>query len=352
MLRTQDNCYSCPICKTPLKVNGANFSCSACQRKWETYEGILDFSDHDFYWNQVPKEDMKQIIKEALNGGWQNAITQFFGNQRKYLQNYIIDESRADWHFYIPLGCEAKVLDIGAGWGAVSIALARNYKIVFAADSTLENLEFLNIRAQQENSKNLIPIRINPLDYPKFPFASSFFDLVVLNGVLEWVGGLRLDTNPYDLQKQALQEIAKILKPSGYVYIGIENRYALSNFLGARPHGELPFTSILPRRIADLLTKLVEKKPHRTYVHSPRNYYSLLKGAGFDLINFYWTIPSYRFPTVIIPLHSDKVLKYWRGNMMTSGTTIKRWIKRILFTILPQRIYCENFGIIARKARE
>ena len=121
------------------------------------------------------------------------ALKEHFGDTREYLQDYIFDESRTDWHFYISLSSNSNVLDIGTGWGAISVSLGRNCGKIFAADCTLESLEFLNIRAKQEGLRNLRAVRLNPLDYPLFPFSNSFFDLVVLNGILEWVGNVCLE---------------------------------------------------------------------------------------------------------------------------------------------------------------
>lgn len=341
--------FVCPICKAPLKKVGENLFCATCNHNWKICNGIYDFSSYKLYWNQLSVEDMNHIIRDSLKKGWETAIKNFFGNKRLYLQDYIIDESRADWHFYIPISPEAKVLDIGAGWGAISIALARNYKSVFATDTNMKNLEFLKVRAQQESLKNIIFVKIDPLDYPKFPFPDSSFDLIALSGVLEWVGNVRFDKNPFYLQTQALKRIFSILKPGGFVYIGIENRYALKNFLGAKPHNELPFVSVLPRAFANMITRWVNQKPHRTYVHSRRAYFNLLRKVGFDAINFYWMLPSYRFPSTIIPIDAGESIDYWKHNIMISSTSTKRLVKKMIFTVLPKDIFCENFGIISQK---
>lgn len=345
------NDYVCPDCKIPIEINGKAILCQRCRQKWKIEKGIPNFSNYDFYWNQIPQEDMKKVITNALSCGWKNAVTKYFGNLQKYTQDYIIDEDRADWHFYVPLSPDAIILDIGAGWGAVSIPLARNYRKVFAVDNTLETLRFIQIRAQQEKVKNVFPVKLNPLDFPKFPFPRLNFDLVVLNGVLEWIGNVCLDKRPLQVQKQALREIFDILKLGGYIYIGIENRYSLQHFFGKKPHGELPFASILPRGIANFLTKLIKNEEHRTYIHSFKGYYRLLKNSGYDNISFFWTLPDYRFPKTIIPLNQKAVIRYWKKKILTAKTNPRKAIKLFLYNTLPGSIIYQNLGIIAQRPK-
>ncbi len=343
----------CPNCGGMLEIVGLDGpKCTICSQSWETYDGILDFSDHDFYWNQIPQKEMQEIIQSAYSLGWKKAVKKYFGNTREYLQEYIVDESRADWHFYIPISADSTVLDVGCGWGAVSMGLARFYKKVFAIDSTIETLKFVNIRARQEGITNLLPIRLNSLDRVCSPFPTSFFNMVVLNGVLEWIGNDRSDKTPRKLQEEALRKVFSLLKSGGYIYIGIENRYYLEFFFGKGPHHELPIVGVLPRKIGNLITKIITGKPHRTYIYSMGGYRNLLSKVGFTQIKFYWPIPSYRFPKTIIPLESNKALKYWKNQIMMCNNLKRIVYKYIPTEIIPLQFLCYSYAIVAKKEKK
>jgi ubiquinone/menaquinone biosynthesis C-methylase UbiE len=60
-------------------------------------------------------------------------------------------------------------------------------------------------------------------DAKALPFPTAFFDFVFALHSLEHVGGAR----------QALAEIARVLKPAGWFYMGVPNRTRLVGYLGS-----------------------------------------------------------------------------------------------------------------------
>ena len=67
----------------------------------------------------------------------------------------------------------------------------------------------------------------------QLPFPDDFFDLVVCNGVLEWIGVINDTVEPREAQIAFLQEVKRVLSRRGCLYVGIENRFGLPFFLGA-----------------------------------------------------------------------------------------------------------------------
>ena len=88
----------------------------------------------------------------------------------------------------------------GCGWGATTIALARHYSKIYGIDTNLYNLKFIQIRAQQEKLDNIILAKTNPMEFDSLPFQDEFFDAVILNGVLEWIGAAKATGSPRDIQ--------------------------------------------------------------------------------------------------------------------------------------------------------
>ncbi|GAI30724.1 unnamed protein product, partial [marine sediment metagenome] len=53
----------CPNCGGTLEIVGLDgLKCTICFQSWKIYDGILDFSDYHFYWNQIPQKEMQEII--------------------------------------------------------------------------------------------------------------------------------------------------------------------------------------------------------------------------------------------------------------------------------------------------
>ena len=73
--------------------------------------------------------------------------------------------------------------------------------------------------------------------------------------------------------------------------MGIENRIGYNNFLGAVDHSGLPYTSLMPRRLASMVLQhskrnhhrmqLNSKREYRTYSYSELGYRKILGKSGF-----------------------------------------------------------------------
>lgn len=338
--------FFCPHCKRELIENSINLRCPQCLREFKSSNGIYSFNEYAFYWNQIPHEKMVKLNEIAEQKGWKTAIdTIIKNNEVEYFYNYIVDETRADWHFMLPIKSDDMILDIGCGWGAVYIQLSRYYKNIIGADTTRDTLEFLKIRADQEGIEQSTLIHIDPLDYGSLPFPDSHFDFVIMNGLLEWVGTSRLDLSPEECQKIALEEVKRILKPSGKLYIGIENRLSYTCFLSVPTHS-IRFADVMPRKMADVICKMLGKKDgFRTYTYSYWGYKKLLKKSGFDNIDFYFPFPSYRDPFNIFHENDRVGLNYFINNFIESKT--KKLLLQIMYMLHLEKVFIYSFGIVA-----
>src|SRR5207302_3160318 len=128
--------------------------------------------------------------------------------------------------------------------------LAESVAKVYSLDLTFERLLLLRERAWQRGLGNLYCLQGG--DSLRLPFRDNFFDLVCFNGVLEWVA-CSIPGDPRWVQRELLREVRRVLKPSGQLYVGIENRFALDYFRGSRDeHVQLPYVTLLPRALANL----------------------------------------------------------------------------------------------------
>ncbi|MBI5138655.1 MAG: class I SAM-dependent methyltransferase [Candidatus Vogelbacteria bacterium] len=310
----------------------------------KTVEDIPFFSE-DRYWGKAPKEELEKAVSLIVDKGWDEFQVVF-----KDKFDATFEENRADWRFVIPVSKDFTVLDAGAGMGRISIPLARVVKKVVALDQSFLRMKFLKLRAGKEGLTN---IEVNVGDIFDRPFPNESFDLIVMNGLLEWVGATNRFKNPREAQIVSLRIAKDLLKKGGYLYIGIENRIAAAN-LKAIDHSGLRFTSYMPRFIADIYMKILKGRRYDTYTYSRKGYIKLIKESGFDLSNieFYLPFPGYNLPRLMIPHNNLYALRFAIESIKPPYGLKGRAI-RILVTIpLVLRLYRYlffSFGIVIKK---
>ena len=268
------------------------------------YRKVLDgipFFCEDRYWGKTPKEKLERALKVLDERGWEAFKKEFEG---KF--DFTFEENRADWRFPILLSKSSTVLDAGAGMGRISIPLARVVGKVVSVDQSFLRMKFLKKRAQQDGLNN---IEVCVGDLFDLPFPKESFDLIVMNGLLEWIGMTDRYSNPREAQLKALQICRTLLKPRGYLYIGIENRFAFS-YLRGIDHSGLRYTSYMPRFLADWYTRLRKGERYSTYTYSARGYRKLLREAGFNNMELYLVYPGYNVPRITIPYGNLRLLRY------------------------------------------
>lgn len=282
--------------------------------------GVKIASAHNFYWGVASQQEMRDFISLARSQGFIQAQRNFkFSSRFDYADQF----SRADFHFFIPADREAVVLDVGSGYGNVTIPLARYYQRVVAVDASRELLEFSRLRSQAEGVNNIDHVHVEPLYHCNLPFKQKSFDVIVLNGVWEWAAHGSDDLDPQETQERVLQYLATLLKDDGVFCIGIENRL-FPGWIRRDPHSKLKWTTILPRPIAHWLARRHGlSRGYQTYIYSAYGYRRLLGRAGFGNLRFYYPYTSYRDPEYIYSDHSlvrQFLLRGYLDNIFT-----KKW---------------------------
>ena len=253
---------------------------------------------------------MAKVLDIARTIGYKAALD-FVVDNYPHLATYLLSEVRIDWLFHCyDEGHTNCCLDLGSGWGGLSFPLAKLFEEVVSLERVPARLEFQKIRAAEDDARS---VRLIAGDVASLPLRENYFDLVVANGVLEWVPLLR-EGDQRSAQVRFLQEVKRSLKPGGCLYIGTENRFGLQFWLGARDHTSLPFTSLLPRRIADIVVSAFLRDKgwvkYYTYTYSVSGYKALLREAGFGPVDFYWTYPSYSYPKFAGKLHDGSTYSF------------------------------------------
>lgn len=303
----------CPECNQKLKTKRENLVCQ-CGATYPVVGSIPVLVKSSNYYGEVSKERKAELLK-AMDKGlyWRDLVWEYFGTSYPYLHHIIVDETRNDFRYFLPLNKNSIVLDLGAGWGTMSCHFARSCQEVVALDGILDRCEFIQKRCVQDSIKNVTPVCSNIF---KHPFPKNSFDVVVMNGVLEWIGTPVNGSEPQELQLKALKIIREILKPDGVLYIGIENSYGFKYITGEMDdHTGLHHISYLRRDKANEKALKESKRSYRTYTYDWRGYELLLKQAGFDDMSFYYPLPDYKSVKFLLNLDSPDLLTYFHNNL-------------------------------------
>jgi ubiquinone/menaquinone biosynthesis C-methylase UbiE len=119
----------------------------------------------------------------------------------------------------LPLIVGSRVLEVGCGAGSVAIRLASRGYLVEATDSTPAMIELTRRNAERAGLTARLTTAIADVHALEYPDAS--FDLVVALGVLPWLHS----------PKQAMREIARVLRRGGFLVANTDNRARLTHLL-------------------------------------------------------------------------------------------------------------------------
>lgn len=173
------------------------------------------------------------------------------------------------------------LLEIGAGMGAVTAAMAPRVKQVDCVELSARRALANAYRNEQRDN-----IRIYVGNYEDVVLPRQY-DVVSMIGVLEYSSlYIHADEDP---AVAMLKRINGQMKPGGRLYVAIENRLGMKYFSGfSEDHTGLPFIG---------LTGYGNVRSARTYSKSELE--ERLEKAGFGQLYFYYPFPDYKMPSII-----------------------------------------------------
>ena len=327
MMTLTESGLVCPACQGALEMAADEITCCSCRRRWAVNSNVPCFISDAPYWGELSEEKMRRLLEDMQNQPWRNVMSQSDDPDFARVYDFIANTSRANWQYLLPAGPQLRALDIGAGMGTISHALAARYGKVYALEQVDSRIEFMRRRFAQDGVANVQLIRSS---FTQMPFPNNFFDLVVLNGVLEWLPLEQPHLQPRQAQAEALAKIFSLLRPGGHLYLGIENRILPGYFIGYNdPHCGIPFVTVLPRPLANWLAKKKTGKPYQNYLYSANGYRRLLRKSGFHEIKIFAAETSYNFPFYITPIRTP-AYRFYFDNFCERP---QRFFKRLLQTI-------------------
>lgn len=250
-------------------------------------------------YRDAPASDVAALIARIRAGEpWRDVLHAAYAASRPWLHRIVTDEARALFFREQPPPRDARVLDVGAGWGQATLPLAREHAVV-AVEPTAERLDFIAAVAAQERLTGRI--HFIEADFLAVQFEPEF-DYVTCIGVLEWVPQFRAG-DPRELQLDFLRRLRAALRAGGQCIVAIENRLGLKYLLGAADdHTGRVGISMHERTVAEELHRAATGEPLRVFTHAWTEYEVLFAEAGFARCEAFAAFPDYKLPARIVPL--------------------------------------------------
>lgn len=239
------------------------------------------YSGEDLYSDGDIEDEILRVVKKGLT------LEELPADKISYPVLYHLSDIRKNILNWYPFSSNAKILEIGAGCGAITGLLCEKC-------DTLVSVELSKRRAsinyeRHKNHENL-SLYVGNFNEMKFPFK---FDYVILNGVFEYAMSFTDGEEPY---VKFLQNILPLLSEKGKIIIAIENKLGIKYFAGAvEDHVGQHFFG---------LNNYPGNKTVRTF--SKSELVEIFQKAGIDFYRFYYPYPDYKFP---IEVFTDKTLK-------------------------------------------
>lgn len=252
------------------------------------------YTGEDRYCDGIVEDDILDVVKNHEPSEYEDIIRY----RRDWPTLYHLSSIRENIVRWIPMTRDDKVLEIGAGPGAVTGALAEACGEVVCVD--LSRKRSL-INACRHKTCDNIKIKVgNFQDYE--PYLDKDFSYIFLIGVLEYAAAYLDSEDPYTEMIRLLQHH---LKKGGRIVIAIENRLGLKYFAGcAEDHTGVYFDGIQNYPDPDNTIRTFTRNRLEKILHK----------AGCEEYSFYYPYPDYKFPEEI---YSDRKLP--RGSELTDN---------------------------------
>ena len=290
----------------------------------------IDRKDAPVYCDGKEEKQLYENFTKDKNYGNSKTDMKF----SSWVEEYHLSPVRRNLLKWYPFGPKDKVLEVGAGCGALTGLLCQISGKVTALEYSRQRAMITAMRHRQ--CKNLEVIVGGLQDY----VTRKKYDYITVIGVLEYAGKFYGGENPY---KSFLLRIKEFLKPDGALILAIENKIGIKYLCGAKEdHTERMFESI-------------HNYPHTNGVKtfSKRELSDLLNVSGFNDLEWYYPLPDYKLPQQIfsddmLPSDPDSI---W--NLFPKGSRGKYMMseKRLAKTLTDAGLFGEfanSFLVIAR----
>jgi len=225
------------------------------------------------------EEDIYRAVREARDIS--TASDELAGEISNWPSEYHLSKSRHNLLRPFNFGEEERVLELGAGCGAITRQLGEEGALVFALEGARRRAAIA-----AERCRDLPNVAVIRDDIAGF-YSREKFSLVTLIGVLEYARKFLPGKDPV---RKCLKIAANHLTEDGVLILAMENQLGLKYLNGAlEDHLSFPFWGI---------NDLYASDSPVTFGRGEISW--LLRAAGFGRLEFFYPFPDYKLPRAIV----------------------------------------------------
>ncbi|NHF59079.1 class I SAM-dependent methyltransferase [Flavobacteriaceae bacterium TP-CH-4] len=235
---------------------------------------VIDYSDG---------AKSEQYTFDSLKNAKDTSIfsMELFERIRDWSSEYHLTTFRANILRPLKIKKEHKVLEIGAGCGAITRYLGETGATITAVEGSLSRARCIAERCRDLENVTVVCSNVEDVEF------EEKFDIITLIGVFEYTAKYSNRDNPF---YTALKSYASLLKPDGSLVIAIENKLGLKYFSGYNEDHFAEAYFGLESRYGE--------KDITTFGHDEIE--GMLKKSGFESTEFLYPFPDYKLPKVVI----------------------------------------------------
>ena len=242
------------------------------------------YSGNDLYSDGQVDEELLEIVQSHK----EEELNQIIAERRSWPILYHLSHVRTNIIESLPIGKEDRVLEIGAGCGAITGKLAQKAKQVTCIElSKQRSLINANRNSEYDNIDILVG---NFQDIERE--LNETYDYVTLIGVFEYAENY---ISAEDAYGEFLRLVMSHVKKGGQLVVAIENKLGMKYWAGCREDHIGTYYEGLEGYPRSAGVKTFSKKEWET----------MLEEAGYTEYRFYYPYPDYKFP---LALYSDAYL--------------------------------------------
>jgi 2-polyprenyl-3-methyl-5-hydroxy-6-metoxy-1,4-benzoquinol methylase len=224
----------------------------------------LDYSNESADPAQFETDFFDFLLKKAAELGFSDA-------KQHAWAGYMYDPVRGEETLNaLVSGCNLTIapgdraLDIGCGFGSLMMALEKRFDHAAGIEIRQERVDWTQKRVP--NSE----IVCGSAD--QLPWGDNWFDVVISTDVFEHI--------PPTVQQLAAAEISRVLKPNGYAFISVPNRFQLKD-----EHNQVLFGTWLPDGLREKYVLLASKNQRyeRCWERSRSGWKRLFEDQGLQV---------------------------------------------------------------------
>jgi hypothetical protein len=245
------------------------------------------YPGEDFYSDGDIEDEMLDIAMNNQGGEFQRIIEE----RKSWPIFYHFSQFRANIIDWIEFKKTDKILEIGAGCGAITGAIAKKAGSVTCIDLSKKRSLVNAYRNKEYDNINIIVGNFKDIE----PHLDMDYDYVLLIGVFEYGKAYIGGDSPYE---DFMEICNRHRKKDGRMVIAIENKFGLKYFAGCREdHLGTYFSGLEGYRASGNVKTFTRHGLEK-----------ILEKVGIDEYEFYYPYPDYKFMTT---LYSDRYLPKW-----------------------------------------